>query len=437
VPISVTCTACQKSFSVPDHYAGRQGKCTQCGAPMVATAAPVGAAVGSPVALTPPPQAPAMPHMPAMSGSGESAFTRPSGSGVAAQGPAPQGQAPAQGDGAIAIGSQLGQFRLQKKLGDPKSMVFLADGPKGRVALKVLPEKVTSQYPTAAKRFLREARSLFGLSHPNVPAVLDAGEELGCLFLAMEYFDGARTVRELLDEKKTLPVTSALSIAAQTGRALVHLGEHKLVHRNVKPEHILVDAAGTVKLCGLGLVKGAESEQALTVKGHVVGTPQYMSPEHARGEQDVDATSDLWSLGVTLYELLAGEPPWNDKNPMRVLQAIATQPPPPLATKAPSTPAPVVAVVEKLLAKERPQRYDSAAELVTDLAAIEEGTLVAGKPPSFSKGAKPTRGTGTVVVGGGAASGDAMVKKLVVMVGVLAALVVVLLVVVLVLALKK
>jgi len=403
---------------------------------MVAMAAPVGAAIGSPVGLAPPPQAPAMP----VSGSGESAFTRPSGSGVAAQAPASgQGQVQPGADGAVSIGSQLGQFRLQKKLGDPKSMVFLADGPKGRVALKVLPEKVTSQYPTAAKRFLREARSLFGLQHPNVPAVLDAGEELGCLFLAMEYFDGGRSVRELLDEKKTLPVSEALSIAAQTARALVHLGEHKLVHRNVKPEHILVDAAGTVKLVGLGLVKGAESEQALTVKGHVVGTPQYMSPEHARGEQDVDATSDLWSLGVTLYELLTGEPPWNDKNPMRVLQAIATQPPPPLATKAPSTPAPVIAVVEKLLAKERAQRYDSAAELVTDLAAIEEGTLVAGRPPSFSKAAsgKPGRGTGTVAVGGAAAPGDAMVKKLVVMVGILTALVVVLLLVVLILVLKK
>lgn len=413
MPLTVSCNACKKQFQVPDHYAGRAGKCTQCGAPMVAPAAP------------------------AMTSSGEAAFSAPT---AAAPAPAPVAlsappvaAAPAAAGGEATIGGALGPYKLIRKLGDAKSSVFLAEGPKGPVALKVLPEKMTSQYPTAAKRFLREARSLFGLSHPNVPAILDAGEELGSLYIAMELFDGAKTIKQVLEEKKRLPANEALAIAAQAARGIGHLDSHKLVHRNIKPEHLLIDGAGTVKLAGLGLIKGAEDQQALTVRGHVVGTPQYLSPEMARGEQEVDSSTDLWSLGVTLYELLAGEVPWNDKNPMKVLQAITNTPHPPLAQKAPGTPPPIVAVVDKLLAKEKAQRYASPEELATDLAAIEEGTLVAGKPPSFSKGQPGARGA---AVAAGGAPADAAVKKLVVLVGVLVVLVVALIAAVAILVVK-
>src|SRR5437763_724323 len=146
MPFTVTCASCKKQFQVADQYAGRAGKCTQCGAPMQVPAA------GAPM------------QVPATGGEG-------------------------------SLGTLAG-YKLLRKLGDSKSTVVLADSPQGqRIALKVLPQESVSKMPVAAKRFLRESRSLFGLAHPNVVGMLDAGEELGNLYLAMEYFEG-RTLRE-------------------------------------------------------------------------------------------------------------------------------------------------------------------------------------------------------------------------------------------------
>ncbi|MEZ0228555.1 MAG: serine/threonine protein kinase, partial [Planctomycetota bacterium] len=275
MPISVTCGACKKQFNVPDHYAGKTGKCTQCGAPILAPA------------------------------------TTP----AAAPKPASDDQLKASSPASdkVGVGSTLSGYKLQKRLGGDRSSVFLAQGPDGAVAMKVLPREVTQQSPTAAKRFLREARSLFGMTHANVATCLDAGEELGTLFLVMELF-GGRTVRELMAERAgKVPTAEALRIGLHVARGLQHLNAQKLVHRNIMPDHILVGPDGTAKIVGLGLVKGEESEQAVTMRGIAVGTPQYMAPELAAGAQDVDTRCDLWALGITLYEMLAGEVPWFHK----------------------------------------------------------------------------------------------------------------------------
>ncbi len=414
MPISVTCGACKKQFSVPDHYAGKTGKCTQCGAPILAPAS------------APPP-----------------ATKSASDDQLKAMG--------SNGD-RIGVGTTLSTYKLQKRLGGDRSSVFLADGASGAVAVKVLPREVTQQSPTAAKRFLREARSLFGLTHPNVAACLDAGEELGTLFLVMELF-GGRTVRELMKERGgKVPTAEALKVALQVARGLKHLNEQKLVHRNIMPEHILVDAEGTAKIVGLGLVKSEDGEQAVTMRGIAVGTPQYMAPELASGAQEVDIRCDLWALGITLYEMLAGEVPWFHKQPLKLLQMVQNDAPPPLREKNPTVSPTAVLVVEKLLAKDKEQRYQTPDELVTDLEAIEQGQLVQGKPPSFvgaggdgtgasgvaKSAAKPGK-TGRVSNASAEASApsDALVKKLLVAVILLGVLVVGLLVAVVFLVLKK
>jgi serine/threonine-protein kinase len=365
MPISVACGACGKSFSVADTFAGKTGKCA-CGAAVQVPAAAAPAAVAAAPAATP-----------------------------------PSGHLPSQ----AAVGMALGGYKLSRKLGDPKSSVFLATSAEGKqVALKVLPDKVTAQFPAAAKRFLREARSLFGLEHPNVVSCLDAGEELGCLYLSMEYFDG-KTVREILAERGgRLPEAEAVAIATQIAQAIGHFDSHKLVHRNVKPEHILVAPRGAAKLAGLGLVKGGDDDAALTQKGHLVGTPQYMSPEQARGQREIDARSDLFSLGTTLYEMLAGEVPWNDKSPFKVLYAIENAPPPPIREKNPAVSEKTARVLEKLLAKDPAARYQTPAEVIAALGSSGSAAPAAAAPAAAAPGA-----TGN----------EAMVKKLVILVIVL------------------
>jgi len=375
MPLSIVCTGCGKNFSLPDTYAGRAGKCTKCGTSLV---------VPSVAAL----------HDLGVSGEQLDAFEN--APPPPAQVAAPRAAQPAK----VTIDKAIGGYQIQGKLGDDKSTVFLARSPEGKtVALKILPRQVTAKSPNAGKRFLREARSLFNLAHPNVVTILDAGEELGTLYLAMEYFEG-RTLRAVMaEEGGRLSEPEALRIATQVARGMAHLEKHKLVHRNVKPDHVLVGKDGLVKLVGLGLVKASEEasegEAELTGLGTLVGTPHYMSPEQARGDRVYNAGTDMFSLGVTLYEVLAGEVPWTGKSPMAVLQAISKTPPPPLAQKNPAVSPATVLVVEKLLAKNPEERYPTTDVLVRDLQAIAELELEAGKPPSFRAGGAGQAGGGS------------------------------------------
>jgi serine/threonine-protein kinase len=417
MPISVTCGACKKQFSVPDHYAGKTGKCTQCGAPILAPSAPsfgsddqLGSFEGSP--------------------------------------PPPQQQVVKTG---LSLGSTIAGYKLQKRLGaDKTSSVFLAQGPKGPVALKVLPPEITAKSPNAAKRFLRESRSLFGLDNRNVVSILDAGEELGTLYLAMELFSG-RTVRDLMAERGgKVPPAEALDVTLQVARGLDFFNSQKLVHRNLKPEHVLVGGDGQVKIVGLGLVKSEEpgdDAAPLTMKGVAVGTPAYMSPEQGRGDPELDIRTDLWSLGITLYEMLAGEVPWFHKQPLRLFSMVENDPIPPLREKNPTVSPTVELVIEKLLRKKREDRYQTPLEVVADLEAIASGNLVQGKPPSFTAVASPAassakrRTTGAAPVAaapaGASSPTDALVRKLAIGLAVLGLAVLGLGVTVVVLLMKK
>ncbi|MEZ6185694.1 MAG: serine/threonine-protein kinase [Planctomycetota bacterium] len=326
--------------------------------------------------------------------------------------------------GPIAIGRNIAGYELIKKLGPSQSTVFLARSPQGTaVALKILPQQVVQRSPSAGKRFLREARALFGLSHPNVVRLLDAGEELGTYYLAMAYFDGP-TLKEVLAQRGRLDEAQTLRLGAQLARGLAYLHEQGLVHRNVKPEHLLVNAQGEVKLIGLGLLRESEDEgpNRVTMKGAILGSPQYMAPEQARG-LDLDHRADLYSLGVTLYELASGTVPFPDKSAARVLQRLATDLPPPLRDRNPTLSAAIEAVVGRLLAKDPGDRYPDAERLAEDLEALGRGAtaqhlekLTGGRTSGEGGGIAPTSGP----VGGDRVL-SALVLVLIVLVAVLIA----------------
>jgi eukaryotic-like serine/threonine-protein kinase len=402
MPIAVVCP-CGTRFDVPDHYAGRNGNCTSCKAPLVV---PGGQPSGQVVSA--------------------SAFGRAAVAPVAVAAPAPPGgsdEHPAAGGGPFA-GKTLGQYTLKRQVGSAKSTVYQADSSGGAVAIKVLPKGVVDESPTAGKRFLREARALFGLNHPNLVRCLDAGEELGTYYLVMEYFEG-RTLTEVLQAKGgTLPEREALTLASAIAKGLDCLGSKNLVHRNLKPRHVLVAADGGVKVVGMGLVRSDKNTEDVQVTGAgmIVGTPQYMAPEQALGT-GVDQRSDLFSLGTTLYELLCGSPPFHGKVPSRVVAQLVREPCPPIQTRNPDVSAATSAVLERLLQKSPDDRYGDANELVKDLEAILAGRLVAGLPPGLSARAAAGASSGAAAA---TKADSAKVQKLTLIVGVLVVAVVVL-----------
>lgn len=417
--ISVLC-GCGKRFDVPDSYRGRTGKCTACGAPLAVPPNAPSTASGEQLAAFQAGQ-----QQRPGPGSGQGVGTETVGMPVALT--APQ----SAGGVKVDLGSTLGSYTLERKLGDQKSTVFLARGPSGPVALKVLPAQLVAKSPTAGKRFLREARSLFSINHPNLVKILDAGEDMGTFFLAMEYFEG-KSLKQVMGELGgKLPEAIAVEIAEGAAKALNCLREQGLVHRNLKPDHVMLDGAGAVKLIGLGLVRDSSGsdQPALTVKGAVLGTPQYMSPEQAKA-QDLDTRADLYSLGITLYVGLSGEVPFQHKIVAQVLRKLLTEKPTPIRELNPAASEAIEAVVNKLIEKKPEDRYQSPGDLLSDLEAVRTGKLAGGLPPIA--GGMTTGGTASDAgrITSSAITGDMRVKQLTLVVIALTLVVVILLVLV-------
>ena len=211
---------------------------------------------------------------------------------------------------ASPIGSTLsGRYRLVSKLGSGgMSTVYLAKDEtlERSVAVKVLHAGISDQ-PDQIERFRREARAVAQLSHPNVVAVIDAGEDGGHPYIVFEYVEG-ETLKQRIDRLGRLPVDEAAAYAIEIGRGLAAAHARMLVHRDVKPQNVLIDAEGRAKVTDFGIALSLESD-GLTKTGRVLGTTDYVSPEQAMG-QDVDARSDIYSLGILLYEMLTGHPPF-------------------------------------------------------------------------------------------------------------------------------
>jgi serine/threonine protein kinase len=261
----------------------------------------------------------------------------------------------------------IGGYRILRRLGAGGwGTVFHARHLRsGReVALKVL-SRERAAHAGFLERFQREARILAQLDHPHIVRCFGAGAARGRHFLAMEYVGGG-SLQSWLDRLGKLAAGDAVHVVLACARALQSAHDLNLVHRDVKPENVLLSSAGVVKLADLGLAKALD-DLSLTQTGTGVGTPAYMAPEQAVDAKRVDGRSDVYSLGCTCYRLLAGRPPFEAANVVEMLQAKLQGSFPPLRRLAPEVPEGLEKIVHKMIARQPEQRHASCGELIADL----------------------------------------------------------------------
>ncbi|MDQ2780346.1 MAG: protein kinase [Pseudomonadota bacterium] len=267
---------------------------------------------------------------------------------------------------------QVGRYLVKSRLGrGGMATVYRAHDPSiGRdVAIKFLHASL-SEDDECRMRFLREARAAGGLSHPNIVVVHDVGEIERRPYMAMELIDGA-PLSETLDKERTLPIRDVVVMGLQLARALEYAHARGVVHRDIKPGNImLMGDQQTIKVADFGIAHMEEvAGEQRTMIGAVMGTPQYMSPEQTRGDK-VDGRSDLFSVGIVLYQMLTGERPFKGESLVAVATKIANEEPPPLAGKRRDVPASLRRVVDRCLAKQPAQRFQSGKELAAALLKV-------------------------------------------------------------------
>jgi serine/threonine-protein kinase len=244
------------------------------------------------------------------------------------------------------------------------------------VALKVLHAQFTAD-DDYVERFRREARSVAQLSHPNIVTVIDRGEQDGRQFIVFEYVDG-ENLKSLIERRGPLPEREAVELTLQIARALGFAHEHGLVHRDVKPQNVLLNGDGRAKVTDFGIARSLDVHGGLTQTGTVLGTSDYIAPEQARGAR-VDAQSDVYSLGAMLYELLTGEVPFPGENFVAVAMRHINEPAPSVRQRRPDVSPRVDALIRRAMAKDPRDRFRSMDELCSELAAcLEDETLDPG-----------------------------------------------------------
>lgn len=231
------------------------------------------------------------------------------------------------------------------------------------VAVKVLHEHLSSE-GKYVRQFLKEAEKVAKLHHPHIVRILDQGEEQGLFFLVMEYVQG-KTLNQILLEQKKLHLPQALSILSQVAQALQEAERMGIVHQDIKPQNLMLTPDGEVKVMDFGIARDLTGT-TLSTTGFLAFTPRYASPEQMEGRKDVDVRSDLYSLGVVLYEMLVGALPFPGDTPLEIIRQIERNPFPPLPAWLPGW---IQQMLHKLLAPHREERYQHAQELLADLGA--------------------------------------------------------------------
>jgi serine/threonine protein kinase/tetratricopeptide (TPR) repeat protein len=280
------------------------------------------------------------------------------------------------------IGSTISHYQILEKLGEGgMGVVYKAhDTNLDRVvALKFLPAHLSSS-PDNKARFLQEAKATAALTHPNILSVYEISENNGSMFLAMEYIEG-QTLRKFIADLKTgsgVSIHQALDWSENIAQGLKAAHEKRIVHRDIKSENIMVSRDGHVKIMDFGLAK-LKNDSTLTKTGTSVGTLAYMSPEQAQG-QTADTRSDLWSLGIVFFELLTADLPFKSEHEPGLLYLVVNQDPPSPSDLDRRIPHSIDAVVRKLLAKDRNERYQSADEVLEALRRVRQDLNTAAAP---------------------------------------------------------
>jgi serine/threonine protein kinase/tetratricopeptide (TPR) repeat protein len=287
------------------------------------------------------------------------------------------------------IGQTISHYRIVEQIGaGGMGVVFKAQDSRleRAVALKFLPEKLAQQ-PKALERFRREARAASALNHPGICTIYDIGEQDGRAFIAMEFIDGKTLGLHI--HGKALPVEEILTLGVQLADALDAAHAEGIVHRDIKPANIFVTKRGQAKLLDFGLAKlapkglasadrdGGDSQDSNSIVGIISGTPSYMSPEQVRGD-DLDTRTDIFSLGLVLYEMATGRQAFSGSTGGIVIEAVLTRPPVPVRSINPDIPPRLEEIIDKALDKDRGQRYQHTADMLADLRQLK-GEIDSGR----------------------------------------------------------
>ncbi len=283
---------------------------------------------------------------------------------------------------------RLGRYELLARVGQGATgWVFKARRDDGRVvALKVLSPKVIRD-KASVERFFREARAAALMNHPNVVAALEAGLDSGFCYIAMEFVEG-ESLRSVL-RRGPLPEEQALRVAAEVAKALDHAARSGIVHRDIKPDNILLARDGRVRVTDFGLAKAVGKKIDADAR-RFLGTPAYTSPEQIRSEPNIDSRADIFSLGVTLFEMLTGRLPFTGGNPVAIAAAVLSEPLPPIRRLRPDLSIATARLVERMTAKDPDQRFGDPGELLKAIATAQEAARSqAARAPARS--ARPRR----------------------------------------------
>ena len=317
------------------------------------------ASSGKPTAAT----TPVVATVPGRSGSKPTTASKP---GSAAK------ETPADGDAKKPKKvSQVGDFRIEKKLGQGgMGTVFLATqvSLERKVALKTLSPEFAKK-PDFVKRFIREARSMARLQHPNVVQVYAADTASGVNYAAIEYIDG-RSMQGWMNELKQLNVGDALHVTLVCADALKHAHDQNMIHRDIKPDNILVTAKGVVKVADFGLAKAVDDDVSMTQSGTGLGTPLYMAPEQARNAKHVDKRTDIYALGSTLYYFVTGKLPFTGENTLELIVAKEKGTFTHARKHNPQIPERLDLMIDKMLMKDPNHRYADCADIIRDLGQL-------------------------------------------------------------------
>ncbi|MBC7472747.1 MAG: serine/threonine protein kinase [Candidatus Sericytochromatia bacterium] len=272
-------------------------------------------------------------------------------------------------------------YNVEKEIGrGGMGVVYLATDKRldRKVAIKVLTlssENDSASADEVVERFQREAKAIAKLSHRNIVNIHDLGEESGIYYMVMEFLDG-KPLSSLIQPKNRFPLGLAINIGVQVCSALKYAHENGVVHRDIKPENIILSKKGTVKITDFGIAQLTKEQTKLTIAGSILGSIMYIPPEQLAGSKSVDQRADIYSLGITLYELISGTLPFEGDNISEIFMKILKEEPPKLSTFYSDIPEVLDLIISKALVKDADQRYQTAGEMGHDLAKLIDSDLI-------------------------------------------------------------
>jgi serine/threonine protein kinase len=371
------CTLCRHQFEISDPARAAVTPCQDCGGRLL----PLQTQLGIPISAVQP------------------TGTHPSAAMVPGM-PMPAQPQPRVEQVTFKKGEMFRQYLILGKLGQGgMGVVYKAkDRNLERLAaLKILPPGFAEQNEEARKRFVREARSAAKLIHQNVVTIFEAGEESGQCYIAMEFIDGP-SVQALIKKKGRLEPKLAVKVIKDAAAGLQFAHNVDLIHRDVKPDNILLHPSGMAKVADFGLAKSTTSDTAnLTGTGHIVGTPHYMSPEQCEGHE-IDRRADIYALSATLFHMLTGEPPYHAKSTMAILHKHVYDPVPDPRDTVPEIPERLAKAVMRGMAKDPKERFDSAQAMIDELDEVLSDERQDKKAGSEKPSAEAAAGSSTLAI---------------------------------------